>query len=413
MRNERRDLYQILEVDPRAGIDQIKLAYRRLARRYHPDINPSPNAKGRMQEINQAYEVLGDPVKRARYDRWRVLIQGSWATYASPRSPRTARPQRQPNQRQRRHPPPRGERNQYPPPRCDVWGQRSPDPRSAQYRTTSGQRRRSRTGSPNWWLWLLIPALINIFSSSISFNRNDIKSQPVVRNQVNAQARAVVASVWPVVMQENFSPSNPNQWSTGRHTSDRVTIRKEIDGTYLWEAESHQGVTARSHAPCDSQWSMKDFYVSVDGRRVTDSTNTAMGLVFRSHKGNYYILLVGKEQSFKVALMKNDQWTTLIPWTRSDAIKPYEVNKIAVIGEGSHFLFFVNNQYVGEVEDHQLPYGSVGIAITLYHADDHAVFEFDNFELRQPLASSATQSQPTATPIATHTHNPVMEHLIR
>jgi curved DNA-binding protein CbpA len=85
MRNVRRDLYQILEVDSQAGIDQIKRAYRRLARRYHPDINPSPNAKGRMQAINQAYEVLGDPVKRARYDRWRLLMQGSWTTYASPR----------------------------------------------------------------------------------------------------------------------------------------------------------------------------------------------------------------------------------------------------------------------------------------------------------------------------------------
>jgi hypothetical protein len=86
------------------------------------------------------------------------------------------------------------------------------------------------------------------------------------------------------------------------------------------------------------------------------------------------------------------------------------MNKIAVIGEGSHFLFFINNRYVGEVEDQQLTYGAVGITISLFHADDHAIFEFDNFELRQPMAASATQSQPTAT---TNTHDPVMEHLIK
>jgi hypothetical protein len=135
-----------------------------------------------------------------------------------------------------------------------------------------------------------------------------------------------------------------------------------------------------------------------------------MGLVFRSYEGKYYILLVGKAQRFKVALMKNDQWTTLIPWTRSDAIKPYEMNKIAVIGEGSHFLFFINNHYVGEVDDQQLIYGAVGIAIALFHADDHAIFEFDNFELRQPMTPSATPFQPTAI---TNTHEPVMEHLIK
>jgi hypothetical protein len=155
---------------------------------------------------------------------------------------------------------------------------------------------------------------------------------------------------------------------------------------------------------------MKDFYVSVDCRKVTGSTDTAMGLVFRSYEGNYYILRVGNVQRFKVALMKNDQWTTLIPWTRSDAIKPYEMNKIAVIGEGSHFLFFINNQYVGEVEDLQLTDGAVGIAISLFHADDHAVFEFDNFELRKPMPPPATQRQPTAT---TNTHDPVMEPLIK
>jgi hypothetical protein len=247
----------------------------------------------------------------------------------------------------------------------------------------------------------------------MSYNRNDIKPQPVVGNYVSAQVRAVVASQWPLVMQEDFGPSTPNPWSTQRYTSDRVTIRKAIDGTYLWEAESHQGVTAWSHAPYPNREIMKDFYVSVDYRRVSGSMDSAMGLVFRSDEGNLYILRVGEDQRFKVSIRKNDQWTTLIPWTRSDAIKPYEVNKIAVIGEGSHFLFFVNNQYVGEVEDQQLTHGAVGITITLFNADDYAIFEFDNFELRQPMAPSAAHSQPTATPTATHTHDLVMEHLIK
>jgi len=135
-----------------------------------------------------------------------------------------------------------------------------------------------------------------------------------------------------------------------------------------------------------------------------------MGLVFRSFGENLYIFRVGKDQRFNVSLLRSDNWTTLIPWTRSDAIKQDEANRLTVIGEGSHYLFFINNQYVGELEDQQLTQGAVGITISLFHAEDHATFEFDNFEVRQPMATAATQFQPTAT---INTHEPVMEPLIR
>lgn len=64
------DYYQILGVDRDATQDQIKRAFRRLARETHPDSNPSdPGAEHRFREIAEAYEVLGDPSRRASYDR--------------------------------------------------------------------------------------------------------------------------------------------------------------------------------------------------------------------------------------------------------------------------------------------------------------------------------------------------------
>jgi molecular chaperone DnaJ len=63
------DLYELLGVARDADGDAIKKAYRRLARQYHPDVNPDPEAQERFKEISVAYEVLSDPQKRASYDR--------------------------------------------------------------------------------------------------------------------------------------------------------------------------------------------------------------------------------------------------------------------------------------------------------------------------------------------------------
>ena len=64
------DYYSILQVSPHAPIADIKAAFRRLARLYHPDLNPDdPESAEKFKHISQAYETLSDPNKRRRYDR--------------------------------------------------------------------------------------------------------------------------------------------------------------------------------------------------------------------------------------------------------------------------------------------------------------------------------------------------------
>ena len=68
---DKRDYYEVLGVDKNAGDDEIKKAYRRMAKKYHPDLNPGDSeAEAKFKECNEAYEVLSDSEKKARYDRY-------------------------------------------------------------------------------------------------------------------------------------------------------------------------------------------------------------------------------------------------------------------------------------------------------------------------------------------------------
>ena len=62
------DPYRVLGVSSDASDAEIKRAYRKLARQYHPDVNPDPAAQEKFGEVSRAYEVLSDPQKRAAYD---------------------------------------------------------------------------------------------------------------------------------------------------------------------------------------------------------------------------------------------------------------------------------------------------------------------------------------------------------
>jgi curved DNA-binding protein len=75
-----KDYYQVLEVPRTASEDEVKQAYRKLARKYHPDVSKEKDAEQRFKDLNEAHDVLKDPKKRALYDQygaaWKAAAEG-------------------------------------------------------------------------------------------------------------------------------------------------------------------------------------------------------------------------------------------------------------------------------------------------------------------------------------------------
>jgi hypothetical protein len=99
---------------------------------------------------------------------------------------------------------------------------------------------------------------------------------------------------------------------------------------------------------------------------------------------DYYTAVISERQRYRVRVQYADEWRTLVGYTGTTLIRPGEVNRLTVIGRGSQFEFYINDQLAVQFPDNWLPSGKVGVVMGLLGASDEAVFEFDNFELRVP-----------------------------
>jgi hypothetical protein len=173
---------------------------------------------------------------------------------------------------------------------------------------------------------------------------------------------------------------NSNEWFVDDYLDQFIAGSRSItNGKYRWEIQAYQPARFSAVPKVDP---VSDFYLIVDAKRVSGAKSSLYGLLFRRlDRNNFYLFQINDEQYFTFELLDQDEWTTLIDWTKTSAIHPGEVNQLAVRGEGVHFEFFINDEFVGEADDSEFSSGTAGLVIGLPEAGDEAVFEFDNFEI--------------------------------
>src|SRR5580700_9688049 len=138
------DYYAIMNLKPSATQAEVKQRYRELARRFHPDVNPSPDSAQKIKTVNEAHRVLGDPERRSQYDAERILnpMQQTRTGRSTEDSPRSAADrQRQPDRPFSRNSPPPPKppptRQQRSGPRVEFNGFGRVTPENAQQKRTA------------------------------------------------------------------------------------------------------------------------------------------------------------------------------------------------------------------------------------------------------------------------------------
>ncbi len=203
---------------------------------------------------------------------------------------------------------------------------------------------------------------------------------PTPRPTLPPAAVSTIPSGWTLAFNDDFN-DNAHAWVVGSYENDWGTVTRVItDGLYMWDITAVRSV-GRWCTPEVAP--LSDFYLTVDAQRVSGPPDASYGVVFRHNAGNYYLFSIRDDGFFNFNLWYNFAWQAVIDWTGTLAIRPGDVNQLAVLAKGTHFTLSVNGTTVAEVEDAQLADGEIGLSV-LFITPGNAVFTFDRFQVYTP-----------------------------
>ncbi len=212
---------------------------------------------------------------------------------------------------------------------------------------------------------------------------SNITDAPLPADSEYAAQLLSEAHQWPLVAKDSFEAGTLN-WPQGDIIDQNVdATRSIVNGRYSWRVKANaNGATLRSTPPIDIT---PNFYFAVDTQNTKHLDNTAYALVFRyQSQDNHYDFVIFFDQHFSVRYRGPGQADpTSLANLQNQNILPFENNRIAVIGIGSQFWFYVNDVFVDYITDDKISTGSFGLAVRVRSMGDEGFVDFDNFELRK------------------------------
>jgi hypothetical protein len=196
------------------------------------------------------------------------------------------------------------------------------------------------------------------------------------------QAPLDAARQWGLVMEENFV-NNSNEWATGEREGSYAKISWTLgNNIYRWDALAYEGFVWWVYPTMDP---IGDFYLTADMRTIEAPAQAEVGLMFwHTDENTYYVFEIDNQQHFAVFYFDSSEWTTVWDWTESSAILRGETNRLEIVAQGDHLLFYINNQSVAEVFKAEATNGTAGVVVGLDEQGETGIWEFYRFELRTP-----------------------------
>jgi hypothetical protein len=202
---------------------------------------------------------------------------------------------------------------------------------------------------------------------------------------------------WPLILFDSFD-TNKNDWLIFTDSEQSRSVR---NGKYVWSVQSTPGSLGVGFP----QWppgsnEVSDLYASVEMKAGEKTIDATYGLVFRDSADGYYFFGLNDKGLITVEeIIFNQAINILIKPSETATVQRGKTNRISVVANRSHFVFYVNDQLFGELYDDSLERGYVGIFIGLKGSGASAEVEFDNFRLQAPASAPApTPTQNSSAP---------------
>jgi len=190
---------------------------------------------------------------------------------------------------------------------------------------------------------------------------------------------------WPLIYQDNFE-TDRGIWQVGeiRGTNNNVNLAIQ-DGQYIWSMDILNETIENTFGAYVSVANVdlaNTIYLAVDIQWISgEGANNRYGITYRRQGLDLYSFRIENNDQFRIGMWLNGQWQDMVNLVNIPNYEPGDRIRLAVITNQSTQSFFINDKFLGEVEEGSLTLGNVGLT-ALFTTD--MVIAFDNFEYRSP-----------------------------